>query len=273
MNIQKLIKAARGRNRPLIMGVLNVTPDSFSDGGRYFSLKGAVSKAREMKKNGVDIIDIGGESTGPKSKYVPLKEEIARVIPVIKAIRKISNIPISVDTYKAEVALQALRAGADLVNDVTAMRGDKKMVKVIAEAACPVVMMYSKDNTPRTTVKKKKYADVVGTIDKFFKERIKYAVSRGVSASKIIIDPGMGQFISAYPQYSFEIIARLSEFKKFKLPILVGLSRKSFLGGKMMERDSMVKPLTAIAYLNGAAIIRTHDVKGVKNYFDHLCQI
>lgn len=269
MNIQKIIKEKCG---PLIMGVLNVTPDSFSDGGKFFDLKKAVKRAVEMEKEGADILDIGGESTGPKSVKISLDEELERVIPVIKAIRKITDVPISIDTYKSEVALQALMAGADIVNDVTAMRGDKKMAKVVADAGCPVVMMYSKDNTPRTTVKKKKYTDVIKTIEEFFDERIEYASSQGVLLKNIIIDPGMGQFISALPRYSFEIITRLAELKNVGCPILVGLSRKSFLGGEMNDRDEMVKGLSSVAYLNGADIIRTHDVGGLKKYFEHVCQ-
>lgn len=243
-----------------IMGILNVTPDSFSDGGKFFTLKKALKRTKELEKQGADIIDIGGESTGPGSKYVPEKEELKRVIPIIKELGKITKLPISIDTYKSEVAQQALKAGANMVNDVTALRGDPKMASVIKKYKCPVILMYSKDTTPRTTVKKKKYKDVIKTIKNFLKKRIAYAKKQGIKSSQIIIDPGMGQFISALPQYSYEIIARLHELKSLGHPILIGASRKSFLGGSMKSRVEKGKIISAIAYSAGASIIRTHDV-------------
>lgn len=257
------------------MGIINITPDSFSDGGKFNTIEDAVKRAVEFEKNGADIIDIGGESTGPKSVLVPLEEELKRVIPALKAIRKKVKIPISIDTYKAEVAKQALDNGAEIINDVTALRGDRSMVDIVAVNKAPVIMMYSKDNSPRTTVKEKKYKDVLKVIERFFEKQIAYAVRHGVASANIILDPGMGQFISSIPTYSFEIIARLNELKKFKKTILIGISRKSFLGGEMnvntpqgtVVRDERGKALAALAYLNGASIIRTHDVKGVTEFF------
>lgn len=249
------------------MGILNLTPDSFSDGGEHNTLKKALKRVKELEKEGADIIDIGGESTGPKSPEVSLQEEIKRVIPILREIRKITKLPISVDTYKGEVARQALEEGANLINDVTALRGDKKMAEIIGKYRCPLIMMYSKDKTPRTTAQDKKYKDVIQTIKKFFEERLKYAKKHDIK--NIIIDPGMGQFISNIPEYSFEIIARLKELEKLDQPILVGLSRKSFLGkGSIKERDERAKSASAIAYINGASIIRTHDVKGLKHYLN-----
>jgi dihydropteroate synthase len=251
------------------MGIINVTPDSFSDGGRYYTLEKALERAKELEKDGADIIDIGGESTGPNSKFVSLSEELKRVIPVLKKLRKLTKLPISIDTYKAEVARQALEEGADIVNDVTALRGDKKMAEVVAKYKVPVVFMYSKDNSPRTTVKEKHYKDVVKTISGFFEKRLAYAKKHGIKDSQIILDPGMGQFVSAVPKYSFEIIARLRRFLKFGRPILVGISRKSFLGGDIAGRDEKAKIINAIAYFNGAAILRVHDVKGLKEFFEN----
>ncbi len=265
-SIEKLLK----KKAPVIMGILNTTPDSFSDGGKHHTPQKALKKALEMIEAGAQIIDIGGESTGPGSKNVTTEEELRRVIPVIKLIRKHSKVLISIDTYKSAVAKEALANGADIINDVTALRGDKEMASVIAESKCPYIMMYSKDPTARTTLKAKTYADVTKTIEKFFEAQIKKAQKNGIKRSQLILDPGMGQFISSIPKYSFQIIARLPELKNFKLPILIGISRKSFFGGSLKERDEKGKALTAIAYLNGASIIRTHDVKGIKEFFKFL---
>lgn len=248
-------------DRPIIMGIINFTPDSFSDGGKFNTLKKAIKEAKKMEAEGADIIDVGGESTGPGSKNVPLKEELQRTIPLIKEIRKYSQIAISIDTSKAEVAKQALEAGANIVNDITALRGDKNMSAIIKHHKCPIILMYSKDKNARTSKKALKYKDVVKTIENFLKQRIKYAQKSGIKKSQIIIDPGMGGFISTIPKYSFEIISRLHELKKLKQQILIGISRKSFLGGEMQGRDEKSAALSAIAYLNGASIIRTHNVK------------
>jgi len=256
------------KHRPLIMGVLNLTPDSFSDGGKYNKLDSALKRVIEMEKHGADIIDIGGESTGPRSKNVDLDEELDRVIPILKKIRKQTKLPISIDTYKSEVAHQALETGANIINDVTAFRSDPDLAKVVAKYKCPVIIMYSKDNSPRTTVQSKQYTDVIKTISSFLQKRIRFAKNQGIKSKNIIIDPGMGQFISSIPRYSFEIIARLPEFKKLGHKILIGISRKSFLGGPLETRDLKGLPLTAVAFLNGASIIRTHDVKGVKETFN-----
>jgi dihydropteroate synthase len=255
-------------NHPIIMGILNLTPDSFSDGGKYNTLKTALKKVREMEEQGADIIDIGGESTGPKTSNISSEQEIKRIIPILKKIREQSKLPISIDTCKAKVAQQALAAGANIINDITAFRNDSKLAKVAAEYQCPIIIMYSKDQTPRTTIQPKNYQDVIKTIINFFKTKINFAKKQGIKSKNIIIDPGLGHFISSVPKYSYEIIARLKELKKLKHKMLIGISRKSFLGGKMETRDHKGASLSAIAYLNGASIIRTHDVKGVKNFFE-----
>ncbi len=250
--------------KPLIMGILNVTPDSFSDGGKYNTASKALKRALEMEKEGADIIDIGGESTGPNSKNVTIKEELRRVIPVIKLIRKYCKLPISIDTYKAEVADQALKSGANIINDVTGLRGDKNLAKIANKYKCPIIIMYSKDNSPRTTIKNKHYKNVMEDIKKFLTKQIKYAKLNGIKKKNIIIDPGMGNFISKIPKYSFEIIAKLYELKKIDHPILIGMSHKSFLGASIEQREQKALALSAIAYLNGASIIRTHDVKNTR---------
>ncbi len=214
------------KNNPkktLVMGILNLTPDSFSDGGEYNSLKQAIKRAQEMQEQGADIIDIGGESTGPNSKNITLKEEIKRIMPILKKLRKIIKIKISIDTYKANLAKLALEEGADIINDITAMRGDKEMAKIIANYKCPIILMYSKDKTPRTTIKNKNYKNIIKTIKDFLQERIEFAEKQGIQKSKIIIDPGMGHFISAIPNYSLEVINNLEKFKSLKCPILLGI--------------------------------------------------
>jgi dihydropteroate synthase len=248
-------------NRPTIMGILNVTPDSFSDGGEYNNINAAVQHALQMEAEGADIIDIGGESSGPGSIDVSVEEELKRTISIIKAIRKQSQILISIDTCKSKVADQAIEAGANIINDVTALRGDPEMAAVAAKHKCPIILMYSKDPSTRTTVKAKEYEDVIATIKNFLLTQSKKAQEAGVAKENIIFDPGMGQFISSIPSYSLEIIARLKELKELGHTLLVGISRKSFLGGKIEERDQIGLALTTIAYLNGVSIIRAHNIK------------
>lgn len=257
MDTKELIK----KDRPTIMGILNLTPDSFSDGGEHNKAESAIRRVKQMEEEGADMIDIGGESTGPSSENVSLEDEIERVIPILKAIKKRTNLPISVDTYKAEVAKTALEEGADLINDVTALRGDEKMPEVIRTYGCPIVLMFSKDSTPRTTREEKHYENVTQHIKDFLEERIEFSQKSGIKKDQIIIDPGMGAFISAIPKYSYEVIANLKEFRELTAPILIGISRKSFLGGKLAARDGKSAGLSAVAYLNGASIIRTHNIK------------
>lgn len=265
--------------KPLVMGILNITPDSFYEGSRIFSVNEAVKQAAKMILAGADILDIGGESTGPGSILVSEKEELRRVIPVIKAIRKkFPRVWLSIDTYKTEVARQALQAGVDLVNDVTALRGylgkgeTSGMAKVVAEAKVPVVLMYSKDKTPRTSREKRKYEDAVEEILEFLAERVAYAQEQGIKRGLIIIDPGMGAFVSGIGKYSLEILKQLEAFKILGLPILTGPSRKSFIGEVLdlpaEERLEGSLACAAVAVLNGAKIIRVHDVKETRRVVD-----
>ncbi len=246
-------------DRPRIMGVLNVTPDSFSDGSDLSTVEAAVKRAKEME---ADILDIGGESTGPGSKDVSLEEELRRVIPAIEAIRaELPDIWISIDTWKAEVARQAIAAGADMINDVTALRGDVEMAKVVQETSVPICLMYSKDSNARTTTNSKEYDDVMTTIKDFLRERIALA-----GDVQVIVDPGMGAFVSMNPEYSYEILESLRELEELGCPILVGTSRKSFLTARFGEKppkDRLEGSLmTALqAAVNGAQILRVHDVQ------------
>ena len=255
-------------SRPILMGILNPTPDSFSEGSSFFEFEDALAKARKFVVEGTDWIDIGGESSGPDSSEVPLEEELRRVIPLIKAVRSESDIWISVDTWKAEVARQSLHAGADAVNDVSALRADKEMASVIAEYKVPVVLMYSKDSTPHTTRNHFEYRDVIQSIILFFKERLEYAKSNGIQKSQVVIDPGMGFFISGNEKYSFEVIRRISELHEFDLPLLLGPSRKSFLAevsiGRSLnfsERDFPCALVSSIALWQGVSFLRFHEVE------------
>jgi dihydropteroate synthase len=277
-----------------IAGILNVTPDSFSDGGKFFSLKKALVQAKKLIAAGADIIDVGGESSGPNSTFVPVDEELRRVIPVVLSLRALlfaegkrkrgnllfakqcplacrllrrndNNVIISVDTYKSKVAVQAIAAGTKIINDVTALRGDPKMAGLIAKTGVKIILMYSKDQTARTTRTKKRYKDVIKTIKEFLKERVEFALSQGIKRSQIILDPGMGAFISGDPKYSLEVIRRLGELKDLGFPVLVGISRKSCLPGPLAERDAATFAANLVAIQNGADIIRVHEVSTCYN--------
>ncbi len=258
--------------KPLVMGILNVTPDSFSDGGKYRTCEEAVECALEMVEQGADILDVGGESTGPGSKDVGSDEEFSRVLPVLELLRAKTNAWISVDTYKSSVAKAALEAGADMINDVTALRGDSSMGAVLAEYDLPVVLMYSKDPTPRTTRDEVHYDDVVRTVKDFFSERIGFAESAGIARERLILDPGMGAFVSADPRYSLQLLHRLREFLSFDLPVLVGPSRKSFIGQvldvPLNRRLEGTLAACAAAVMNGASILRVHDVQETRRTVD-----
>ncbi len=237
-----------------IMGILNVTPDSFSDGGRFDS-EDLVAVARQMVKDGATSLDIGGESTGPDSVDVSVEEELRRVVPAVEAVRAaLPNITISVDTWKSEVAEAALAAGATMINDITAGRGDERIFDVVAKYGAPICLMYSKDNSARTTCEDVQYDDVMKTVKDFLKMRIELAEAKGVR--EFIVDPGMGAFISADPAYSWELIDRIEELQELGWPILVGTSRKSFVG-----EDKLGGTLATTLALQGKVdILRVHDV-------------
>ncbi|MFC1811024.1 dihydropteroate synthase [Patescibacteria group bacterium] len=259
-------------DKPLVMGVLNLTPNSFYDGGKFETPEDAVKYAKQMVKDGADIIDIGGESTGPGSKDVDSKEELKRILPVLKALKVPARVWISIDTYKADVARAALKAGANMVNDVLAFRGDEKMAKLIAKEKVPVVLMYSKDDTGRTSRKKPKYENVVTEVQGFLKKRIKVAKEAGIKDEQIVLDPGQGAFVSMDPAPSLKLLKNLKKFKAFGYPVLTGSSRKSFIGETLdlpiEERLEGSLACCAAAVLNGASIIRAHDVKETRRVVD-----
>ena len=259
-----------------IIGILNTTPDSYVEHGAYSNLDAAVKRAGEMIDEGADIIEIGGESTGPGSKDVSVEQELERTIPVIKAIRK--NFPtavLSIDTWKAPVAEAAMAEGATIVNDVTAGRGDQNLYSVLSSnGIAEVILMYSKNSTPRTTVAPQEYDDVVATIKTFLRERRKAAIAAGIAVERIILDPGLGQFISSEARYSFEILERLEEFLDLGSPLMVSPSRKSFLAGPgnlpVAERLPATLDATRIAIRHGASYVRTHDVAATKSLIETL---
>jgi len=248
------------------MGILNVTPDSFSDGGRHFDKASAIRRAYEMVEEGADIIDVGGESTRPGSEPVPLQEEIDRTIPVIEEISKKIKVPVSIDTYKAEVARRALDAGASIVNDISGLRFDPEMPKVVSQYKVPVVIMHIK-GMPKDMQANPIYEALIPEITDYFRESIRLAVESGITEDKIIIDPGIG-FGKTF-DHNLEIIKNLREFTLLEKPLLVGVSRKAFIGkilgdAPVSERLEGSEAAAAISILNGANIIRVHDVKEMK---------
>jgi dihydropteroate synthase len=250
-------------SRTYLMGVLNVTPDSFSDGGRFFDFENAVAHGREMVQHGADFIDVGGESTRPGSDPVSENEEKRRVVPVIKRLVEETTVPISIDTYKAAVADAALSAGATIVNDISGLTFDPDMLNVAVRHRASVVIMHVK-GTPKTMQENPVYADVVGEISEFLRLQAKKAEEAGVE--QIVIDPGIG--FGKRLEHNLELIRRLAEFKSLGYPLLVGPSRKSFIG-KLLDlpvdqRLEGTAAAVSACILNGANIVRVHDVKEMK---------
>jgi dihydropteroate synthase len=242
------------------MGVVNCTPDSFSDGGRFVDVDRAVQHARFMSKAGAAIIDIGGESTRPGSRPVPVKEELRRVIPVVRAVAS-EGIRVSVDTMKAEVMRQAIAAGACMVNDVTALRGDSHAMATVAEAGCDVCLMHMQGR-PEHMQDDPHYRDIIGEVEAFLEQRIEACLRSGISESRIILDPGIG--FGKRPEHNLELLAALPRFKKLGFPLLVGVSRKSFLGRitdrPVEDREIETAAAVSICIWNGADVVRVHDV-------------
>jgi len=252
--------------RTYLMGILNVTPDSFSDGGRYFDKEAAIRRAQQMVEEGADIIDIGGESTRPGSGPVPVEEEISRTIPVIESLAKNIKVPVSIDTYKAEVAKRALDAGASIVNDISGLRFDREMPKVVSQYKVPVVIMHIK-GTPKSMQADPQYEALIPEIIDYMRAGIMLAVKFGIPEDKIIIDPGIG-FGKTF-EHNLEIIRSLKEFALLEKPLLIGVSRKAFIGrllgdAPVSERLEGTAAAVAISIFNGANIIRVHDVKEMK---------
>ncbi|MBK5073638.1 dihydropteroate synthase [Budviciaceae bacterium CWB-B4] len=248
-------------NYPQVMGILNVTPDSFSDGGRYRQIENALRHANEMIQAGATIIDIGGESTRPGADEVPTDEELERVIPVVEAIAKNFEVWVSVDTYKPEVMRESHRVGVHLINDIRALQ-EPGALEVAIESGLPVCLMHMQ-GMPRTMQHEPQYTDVVSEVDDFFTEHITRCVNAGMDRKKILLDPGFG--FGKNLRHNYQLLAHLSDFHHFGLPLLVGMSRKSMVGQLLnVPPDQRVIGSIAcatIAAMQGAQIIRVHDVK------------
>ncbi len=253
------------KNQTIIMGVINVTPDSFSDGGRFQTRASIVSQCKKLIRGGAHIIDVGGESTRPFSQPVSEEEELSRVIPAIKAIRSFSDIPISIDTTKAKVAREAIEEGADIVNDISGLRFSPGMAQVISDYEVPVIIMHMK-GTPQDMQIEPCYEDVCKEIYDFFQERMDFCLSKGISPQQVIFDPGIG--FGKRLRDNLDIINGLSIFCSLNRPILIGPSRKAFLG-KICHiddpklRDNATCGAVVAAVLNGASIVRVHDPSSV----------
>jgi dihydropteroate synthase len=248
--------------RTHVMGVLNVTPDSFSDGGRFFSEKEAVNQGIRMAREGADIIDVGGESTRPYSSRLPADEEMARVIPVIRQLSREISIPISIDTYKSEVAREALNAGASMINDISSLRLDAHMLDEVARAGVPVILMHMQ-GTPEDMQQSPQYRHLITEIMDFLNNVVERCIHAGVKENMIILDPGIG-FGKTF-NHNLRVIHQLKKFQTLQKPLLVGPSNKAFigkiLGREAHERDTGSMAAVAVCAMNGAHIVRVHNVK------------
>ncbi len=253
---------------PRLMGILNATPDSFSDGGQYLTPEAAIARAETMAEEGADLIDVGGESTRPGARPVPLEEELRRVLPIVDILaQRLPQTPLSVDTTKAEVARQCLDAGASLINDVSALQFDTKMAGVVRERQIPVILMHMQGD-PRTMQKHPVYKDVIQDIQAFFKERVAWAVKNGLKPEQILLDPGIG--FGKTVEHNLEILRNLKSFQDLGHPLVLGTSRKSFIGKLLGSKDKPLPPEDRLegtlathlwAAIQGVHVLRVHDVK------------
>ena len=245
-----------------IMGIVNVTPDSFSDGGRWQAEDTLAARIDQLLAEGADLIDIGGESTRPFAQPVGEAEELARVLPAVRAVRGRSTVPVSVDTTKATVARAALEEGADLINDISALRHDQAMVEVVRDSGCRVVVMH-RLGTPGDMQLAPHYEDVVAEINRFLAGRIAWLEEQGVDRSRVIVDPGLG--FGKTLTHNLDILRQVESFKQHGCPVLIGHSRKSFLGGLLdlavAERDPATAVVSALLAGRGVDILRVHDVR------------
>ena len=252
--------------KTIVMGILNVTPDSFSDGGLFCNSKTAVDRAMQMIDEGADIIDIGGESSRPGAKSVDTKTELSRVIPIIEILVKKTKTPISIDTTKAKVATLALAAGAEIVNDISALNGDKKMAGIVRDAGAALILMHMRGNPQSMQKDNLVYDDLMGEIISYLKTSSEKAISAGIDKNCLAIDPGIGFGKTAEDNY--KIINNLSELKGLGFPMMIGPSRKSFIGkvigGEPHERIEGTAAAISVAIINGAKIVRVHDVAAMK---------
>ena len=254
------------KRETLVMGIVNVTPDSFSDGGKFFSPEDAISHASKLIGQGADIIDIGGESTRPGAEQISESEELSRVIPVIEKIRfENPKKLISIDTTKASVAKHAIEVGADIINDVSGLSFDNNMIDTVARFNTPVIIMHMKGN-PQNMQLNPEYKDIVNEILDFFKKKIKIAIQSGINRKMIILDPGIG--FGKTVEHNFELLSRLNELNVLELPIMIGPSRKSFIGITLdlppEDRIEGTAAAVSAGVMNGASIVRVHDVKSMK---------
>ncbi len=252
--------------RPLLMGIVNVTPDSFYDGGRYLEPAQARDHALKLIEAGADLLDFGAESTRPGSLAIDEQEERRRLIPAIEAVAKVLQVPLSVDTSKAAVARAALDAGATIVNDVTALRRDPAMARLVADSGAGIVLMHMQ-GTPSTMQQAPQYEDVVEEVAQFFQERIRYAETQGIAGRQIILDPGIG--FGKLLVNNLDLLAQLSTLTKLGYPVLVGPSRKAFIGQltdqSVDERLWGTAAAVAVAVSRGAHILRVHDVRAMRD--------
>ncbi len=265
----KIIKTNRGNldygSKTLIMGILNLTPDSFSDGGKYNDLKSALKRAKEMEKAGADMIDIGAESSRPYSDRITAAEEKRRLLPVLKEILKVTTIPISIDSYKSSVIRAALKAGASIVNDISGLRFDKKMAETAAEFSAPVIIMHIQGR-PENMQDNPSYQNLIFEIKKYLWDGIKIAKKAGIADDLIIIDPGIG--FGKKQIHNLQILNRLESFKELNYPILIGTSRKSLIKyvnkNEVNDRLFGTAATVSTSILKGANIVRVHDVAEIK---------
>jgi dihydropteroate synthase len=246
--------------KPLLMGILNVTPDSFSDGGKYIQGEEANRRIKVMLKDGADIIDIGAESTFGPEAQVSAEEEWSRLEPILSKI-DYKQIFVSLDTSKAEIAELGMKLGVQMINDVTSLRADERMVDVLIKYKSYICLMYSADETSYATRTDHQYDDVIKTLSDFLRQQADRLIEAGFPREKIIVDPGLGFFLSSDPAVSWEVIDRLGELKSLGYPILIGPSMKSFLGGEITDRGPASVDAAEKCHKNGANIVRVHDVK------------
>ncbi|MFA6900673.1 MAG: dihydropteroate synthase [Desulfurivibrionaceae bacterium] len=263
MQITTKNKTIAFSSRPLVMGILNVTPDSFSDGGCFTQEKALSSQIKTMLKNGADLLDVGGESTRPYAEPVAEHADLRRVLPAIACIRALHrSIPISIDTTKAEVAHQALNAGADIINDVSALRFDPEMIRIAITHEAPVILMHMR-KTPKDMQDEPVYDDLIQEITDFLDERISWARQQGLAQERIIVDPGLG--FGKTVAHNLTILKNLHAFKKLGYPLLIGHSRKAFIGKLLaleaQDRDPATAIISAYCATQGADILRVHDVE------------
>jgi dihydropteroate synthase len=251
----------------LVLGIVNVTPDSFSDGGRYFDTAAAVGHGLQLVAEGADLLDVGGESSRPGAGRVPVEEELRRVIPVVRGLAERTDVAVSVDTCTAAVAREALAAGARVVNDITGLRGDPEMIAVARDTGAGVIVMHMQ-GTPQTMQVNPSYADVVGEVGAFFEERLQALARAGIAGERVVLDPGIGFGKTA--AHNLELLARLEEYRRFARPVCLGVSRKGFFG-KLLGRqtgDRLAASLAAACYAlsrGSAHLLRVHDVAATRD--------